>query len=154
MPEALATNVTYPNLKPQTKHHRGNQPGRKSAYSQAVEAQDLVMADIRNPKTKPSIRAGLCRAWDVLEERKRILRGCPLPGQLRPDLDPVQLSRALKRHRDRGSILMPKSMGLIGPIEAIPPTSAKVSEDETAKGQTTSESLPQDQDGTGDTGNA
>ena len=83
------------------KHHRGNRPGRKSAYSQAVEAQDIAMAYIRDPKTKPSISAALMRAWDVLEERKRILRGCPLPGQLRPDMDPVQLAKAAKRHRQR-----------------------------------------------------
>lgn len=32
-------------------------------------------------------RAQCARAWDCLEERKRILRNKPLPGQLRPDLE-------------------------------------------------------------------
>jgi hypothetical protein len=33
------------------------------------------------------------------------MRGIPSPGQLRPDLDPVQLSRALKRMKSRKPIL-------------------------------------------------
>lgn len=31
------------------------------------------MADIENPATKSHVRGGLCRAWDVLEERRRVL---------------------------------------------------------------------------------
>lgn len=59
----------------------------------------------------PSL-ACLIRAWDILEERKRILRGKPLPGQLRPDLDPVQLAKAAKRAKAR----MPHDIGSV--IEA------------------------------------
>lgn len=32
--------------------------------------------------------AAMVRGWDILEERKRILRNKPLPGHLRPDLQP------------------------------------------------------------------
>jgi len=32
--------------------------------------------------TKPNEKARLAEAWDALEERKRILRGKPLPGSL------------------------------------------------------------------------
>lgn len=45
--------------------------------------------------------ARLCAAYAVLGERKRVLRGIPLPGQLRPDLDPVQLAKALRRQGSR-----------------------------------------------------
>jgi hypothetical protein len=78
-----------------------NKDGRIGAYKQAVGMQKLLIQDMLDPKTKPSVRAGIARAWDVLEERKRILRGNPLPGQFRPDLDPVQLAKALKRARSR-----------------------------------------------------
>lgn len=54
-----------------------------------------------NPNISAMSLAALVRAWDVLEERKRILRGKPLPGQLRPDLDPVQLAKAAKRAKAR-----------------------------------------------------
>jgi len=33
----------------------------------------------------PGALAQLARAWDILEERKRILRGRPLPGSLKPE---------------------------------------------------------------------
>lgn len=66
------------------------------AYAQAVALQKLIMADIENPATKASVRAGCVRAWDILEERKRILRGKPLPGHLRPDL-PASQRKPAKR---------------------------------------------------------
>jgi len=55
--------------------------------------------------------ASLARAWSELEDRKRILRGIPLPGQLRPDLDPVQMMKALKRAKSRKSIDLQPSAG-------------------------------------------
>lgn len=53
-------------------------------YTEAKRIQKLLLSDIENGKTKPTTRATLARAWCELEERKRILRGRPLPGQLRP----------------------------------------------------------------------
>lgn len=53
-------------------------------YTQALEIQTLLMADLRDEETKPIARAALARAWEVIEERKRILRGKPLPGSKRP----------------------------------------------------------------------
>ena len=35
-------------------------------------------------RIKPSDLAQLARAWNVLEDRKRILKGRPLPGSLKP----------------------------------------------------------------------
>jgi len=53
------------------------------------------MFDVATDATMPaSARASCARAWEVLEERKRILRGKPLPGQLRPELEQM---RKLKR---------------------------------------------------------
>lgn len=52
---------------------------------EAQEIQGLVMNDMRNPKTTPAARAQLARAWEAIEERKRILRGRPLPGSLKPE---------------------------------------------------------------------
>jgi hypothetical protein len=60
--------------------------GRRSPRSELIEMQQRLLADVRNPTTKPSDRAMCARAYDVLEERLRILANKPLPGQLRPDL--------------------------------------------------------------------
>jgi uncharacterized membrane-anchored protein len=60
--------------------------GPRNPRSQIIEMQQLLLADIRNPATKPTDRAQCVRAYDVLEERLRILANKPLPGQLRPDL--------------------------------------------------------------------
>jgi hypothetical protein len=81
--------------------NRGNQPGRRSPYSQAVDLQDRILEKAHKPDTTPLALSALARAWSELEDRKRILRGIPLPGQLRPDLDPEQLLKALKRARER-----------------------------------------------------
>lgn len=91
--------------KPKTPPNPNTHRCYPTAHQTAVAVQQLLLADIQNPKTTPTVRAVLVRAWDILEERKRILRGIPSPGQLRPDLDPVQLARAVKRHRKRQPIL-------------------------------------------------
>ena len=72
---------------------------------QARAIQALLLQDIANPETKPSVRALLARTWFLGAECLRVLRNIPSPGQLRPDLDPVNLARALKRHRSRGTVL-------------------------------------------------
>lgn len=79
----------------------------KTPRAEAVVMQRLIMQRALEPKISAQSLAQLARAWDVLEERKRILRGKPLPGQLRPDLDPVQMARALKRARQRKPIEIP-----------------------------------------------
>ena len=62
--------------------------GRQTAKTQLLDMQAVLLADVLNPRTKPTDRAQCARAYDVLEERLRILKGKPLPGQLRPDLVP------------------------------------------------------------------
>jgi hypothetical protein len=66
------------------RHARPNR-GILKAYRDACEQQELLMRDIRASETTPTQRAACVRAWTELEERKRILRGRPLPGQLRPE---------------------------------------------------------------------
>lgn len=84
-------------------------PKRKASYTQATELQ-AKLADAVNQchldlsKTKDrelrsrigSALASMVRGWDILEERKRILRGRPLPGHLRPDL-PASQRKPTKR---------------------------------------------------------
>lgn len=40
--------------------------------------------------------ASLCKAFDTLEDRKRILHGRPMPGSLRPDAEPKKQRRAYR----------------------------------------------------------
>jgi len=63
-------------------------PKRSNAYMQALAIQDRLLADILNPAVRAADRAQSARAWECIEDRKRILRGRPLPGQLRPDQQP------------------------------------------------------------------
>ena len=60
-------------------------PGGRSPRSQLVDMQNVLMAEVLNPATKAADKAACARAFEVLEERIRILNGKPLPGQLRPD---------------------------------------------------------------------
>jgi hypothetical protein len=73
-------------------------PGRRGALSQIIEMQRLLFSDARDPKTTPSARAQVVRAWDSLEERKRIIRGHFKPGDVRlGDLAPDRIRRNVKR---------------------------------------------------------
>jgi hypothetical protein len=40
--------------------------------------------------------ASLCKAFDTLEDRKRILHGKPMPGSLRPDAEPKKMRRSYR----------------------------------------------------------
>lgn len=55
--------------------------------------QALLLQDAENPNTLPHLRAACVRAWDVLEERLRIMSGKPLPGQLRPELEQMRKAK-------------------------------------------------------------
>ena len=46
-------------------------------YKEALELQELIMRAARNPKSSPTERAALARAWQVLQDEKRELRGKP-----------------------------------------------------------------------------
>jgi len=68
-------------------------PGRRGAVSQILKMQDVLAKDALDPETTPSARAQVARAWEVLEERKRILRMKPKPKDIdvTPKPKPVEL---------------------------------------------------------------
>jgi len=52
---------------------------RPRPLAQAIWMQDKIRAAVNDKATTPSALAQLARAWDVLEERKAILRGIGAP---------------------------------------------------------------------------
>jgi hypothetical protein len=83
----MATN-DLPNQPPKPASHAKH----KSAYYTACEIQDTLKMDIDAPKTAPAARAQLARAWDALEERKRVLRMKPAPK-------PIDTTKMHPKHR-------------------------------------------------------
>lgn len=83
------------------------QPKRTNLLRDAHEAERLMMDRIREcPQTTEALTgfAGLVRSFVALVDCIQRLRGIPTPGQLRPDLDPVQIARMLKRAKARQPI--------------------------------------------------
>ena len=76
-----------------TKRKGNNRPKPRS---QIIRMQASLLLSATDATVPPHIRAACARAWDVLEERLRIMSGKPLPGQLRPEL---QALRELRRGR-------------------------------------------------------
>lgn len=72
-------------------------PGRHRALAQALRMQEVLYDQVLSPKGSAADKASAARAWDALEERKRILRGRPLPGSKRPvpDAPKPKASRTL-----------------------------------------------------------
>ena len=66
------------------------QPGRRMSLSDVLVIQRTVFAATQNPDVKASDLAQLARAWDVLEDRKRELRGRPKAGQRRLPTEPLK----------------------------------------------------------------
>ncbi len=88
-------------------------PKRSTAYLEALAMQKSLLEAATDPDVPAGYRAQCARAWECLEERKRILRGKPLPGQLRPDLQP-KASKAFGRPRSI-SVLKPAQPVLAKP---------------------------------------
>ena len=59
--------------------------GPRNPRKMMIEVQELLLRDIRNNKTCPADRAKCAAVLEKIEDRLRILRGTPLPGQKRPD---------------------------------------------------------------------
>lgn len=112
----------------------------------AIELQQLIMQDMRNPKTTPVARAALARAWSCLQTSIREMRGIPLPGHLQPGALPDKRAR-----RPRLIDLAPNAGRFAEAIESqsaapVPsPTKEKAqtpeSQGEPAQGQASKESL-------------
>ncbi len=64
-------------------------PGRRESIHQAVELQRIAFVMAKSLSNGPTdaksgiAYSSLVRAWDIVQERKRILRGLPLPGSLK-----------------------------------------------------------------------
>lgn len=70
-------------------------PGRRGVVLQALDMQRVLVADALNPKTTPSARAQVARTWEVLEERKQILRMKPKPKDVEVERKEKKLRRAI-----------------------------------------------------------
>ena len=65
--------------------------------------QSLLERDANDPKVLAKDRSAIVRAWVDVQYLIQELRGIPKPGQLRPDLDPKQMLRMMKRANGRAS---------------------------------------------------
>jgi hypothetical protein len=70
-----------------------SRPKHSSAYSEASEFQDLMLADARNPKVTAASRAQLARAWLEMERLKREIKMKPKPKPVDVSL-PVRSKRS------------------------------------------------------------
>jgi hypothetical protein len=85
------------------------QPGRRNSLKQVIDLQNAAydcamrlredalrdgLDSERRAKTATAL-GNLIKAWDSAEDRKRIIRGKPLPGSLRPSTEKKRSSRAL-----------------------------------------------------------
>ena len=77
----------------------------RSPRAQAVALQQLILDRAANKECTDSALASLARSWCLVQEAKRIIDGKPLPGQLRPELDPTQFAKLAKRHRANSHLL-------------------------------------------------
>lgn len=69
--------------------------GRRRTLAEIIEMQQVLRESLLSKDTIPSARAQVARAWDVLEERKRVIRMRPKPKDLDVSPETVQ-----KRARD------------------------------------------------------
>ena len=72
---------------------------RAKSYDVALELQTLLLNDCRAKTTKPAVRAVCARTWDILEERKRVLRRVPLPKSV--DVERLKEQRRAARAAKR-----------------------------------------------------
>jgi hypothetical protein len=64
---------------------RRQRNGRPRPRSQIIKMQASMLSGATDASIPLHIRAAAARAWDVLEERLRIIAGKPLPGHLKPE---------------------------------------------------------------------
>jgi hypothetical protein len=63
------------------------------AHKQAHQMQQVLYQIVIDDKTTPSVKASCARVWTLLQDTRRVIRGKPLPGHLRPDLEQRRRSR-------------------------------------------------------------
>lgn len=94
---------------PRPPGHLVSMPRRSKALTQLHQMQDVAHSTLQtlsndlNQTQDKALRAklalgiaSLCKAFDTLEDRKRILHGRPMPGSLRPDAEPKKQRRSYR----------------------------------------------------------
>ena len=98
---------------------------RRRGYDQLLEIQDVIHKACTAKDVPLDLLAQLARSWDVLEERKRIIRMVPKPKD--QDVSPEGVTKLLRRMRDGQKLIELESVGPgIDPSTGLPP--AKVDE--------------------------
>jgi len=70
-------------------------------YYKALKLQYTLFDECLKPETKPSDKAQLARAWDILEDRKRVILGKGLPKSV------DTASKSKRKSPDRGFLESP-----------------------------------------------
>jgi hypothetical protein len=82
-------------------------PRRLPAFYEAKAIQAVILQRIMDPKVESKDLGHLARAWDVLEERKRIMRMQPKPR----DMDVVRPNRTIQGVPAKESLLIEATPG-------------------------------------------
>lgn len=80
---------------------------RTPSYYTVAAIQAVLLQRINDAKTEARDLSALARAWDVLEERKRIMRMQPKPR----DMDVVRPSRTIQGVNAKESLLIEATPG-------------------------------------------
>jgi len=95
--------------------------------SQAIELQEKVFDTAILTKNAPDL-VRLVQAWATIQEQKRIIRGRPLPGVLKPELQPNRHTKQRRGPREEGISFSGKTVGAeLGAGGPIPPTESSQS---------------------------
>ena|SRR5688572_16614371 len=100
---------TVPSTRPNPPPPNSPKPrrGPRRDRNQLLKMQETLFELTQDSSVQPHIRAACARAWSDLQERKRVLDGKPLPGQLRPDGDPFK-ARQSRRQKLPSVLPMPE----------------------------------------------
>lgn len=93
-------------------------PRKSQPAAQCLGLQWLVLERLCGKRVSTVALARLIHAWCELEIQRRAIKMIPSPGQLRPDLDPVQMARAVKRSKARNPIELSQELAAILPSDA------------------------------------
>lgn len=77
---------------------------RITPLMEARAIQRFIYHRATKSKVSDSALASLARSWCLVQDCIRVMRGIPSPGQLRPDLDPQQMMKAMKRAKARNGV--------------------------------------------------
>ena len=110
MPEVLDQPTQAPSAREKYPNLRPKQPGtqRRSKIQELRTIQDVLLKHIEAEGTRPADAASCARAFDVIDDRLRIVRGQFKAGDIRAaDLDPVKAAWVAKRFRqaNKGRIM-------------------------------------------------